>query len=97
MIEIKKPNGELYMTVWLEGGKLKMELEGARLEGQRPIIHLDEKVLPMLRDALDTLSGNDRFPDENNRVAIDRACFDRGCACFDPRIDKDFVIVEKRS
>lgn len=40
---------------------------------------------------------NDRVPDENNRVAIDRACFDRGCACFDPRIDKDAVIVEKRS
>jgi hypothetical protein len=36
-------------------------------------------------------------PDENNSVAIDRACFDRGCACFDPRIDKDAVIVEKRS
>lgn len=36
-------------------------------------------------------------PDENNRVTIDRACFDRGCACFDPRIDKDAVIVEKRS
>jgi hypothetical protein len=96
MIEIKKPNGEVYMTVWLESGQLKMQLMGARLEGQRPVIHLDEKVLPMLRDALDTLSGNDRFPDENNRVAIDRACFDRGCACFDPRIDKDFVLAEKR-
>ena len=40
---------------------------------------------------------NDRARDENDSVAIDRACFDRGCACFDPRIDKDAVIVEKRS
>lgn len=124
MIELKKPNGEVYMTVWVEAGQLKMELEGARLAGQRPIICLDEKVLPMLRDALTTLSQpttqpqdlipqDDLFvcgqmgahvtrvrveePDENNRVAIDRSCFERGCACFDPRIDKDFVLVEKRS
>lgn len=94
MIEIKKPNGELYMTVWLESGQLKMQLMGS---WPHPVIHLDEKVLPMLRDALDTLSGNDRFPDENDSVTIDRACFDRGCACFNPKIDKDFVIVEKRS
>ena len=39
---------------------------------------------------------NDRARDENNSVAIDQACFDRGCACFDPRIDKNAVIVERR-
>lgn len=92
-IPIIKPNGQTYMTVWLESGQLKMELEGTRLAGQRPIICLDEKIIPHLRSALAKLSE----PDENNSVAIDRACFDRGCACFDPRIDKDAVIVEKRS
>lgn len=96
-IEIKKPNGELYMTVWLESGQLKMQLMGS---WPHPVIHLDERVIPQLRDALNalnTLTENDRARDENNSVAIDRACFDRGCACFDPRIDKNAVIVEKRS
>jgi uncharacterized protein (TIGR02466 family) len=32
---------------------------------------------------------------EEDTVVIDRACFDRGCACFNPSIDKDFVIVGK--
>ena len=26
-------------------------------------------------------------------MLIDRACYERGCACFDPRIDKDPVLV----
>lgn len=90
-IEIKKPNGEVYMTVWRDERQLKMQLMGARLDGQRPIVQLDEKVLPQLLSALHKLQ------DQEDTVAIDRACFERGCACFNPRIDKDAVIVGKLS
>lgn len=44
--------------------------------------------------ALDALCAS---PPQRESVTIDRACFERGCACFNPRVDKDFVIVEKRS
>ena len=40
---------------------------------------------------------NDCPQPKKEAVTIDRACFDRGCACFDSRTDKDAVIVEKRS
>ena len=29
-------------------------------------------------------------------MKIDRACYERGCACYDDRIDKDLVEVVKR-
>ena len=29
-------------------------------------------------------------------MKIDRACYERGCACYDDRIDKDAVEVVKR-
>lgn len=31
----------------------------------------------------------------NTSVTIDRACYDRGCACYDPRVDHDGVKVDQ--
>lgn len=30
-------------------------------------------------------------------MIVDRGCYDRGCACVDPRIDKDTVDIKERA
>lgn len=47
--------------------------------------------------AAEVFHGHSSFANSEQTVTIDRACFERGCACYDSRLDKDAVIVRSAS
>jgi len=80
---ITTPGGTIYATVWKEDGLLKIAMP----RYPDVTILMDEKAIPQLRSILETLD------EAVESVTIDQGCFERGCACHDPRVDHDGVQV----
>lgn len=63
--EITAPSGRVYANVWKADGRLQIEMLTTYLNGQHPIIQLDEKCIPQLQRIFEAMNTED---EEFNRI-----------------------------